>query len=135
MNRPRIGVAMIIRKQDRVLLGKRKNAHGDGTWAFPGGHLEYGESIEACARREVMEECGIEIQNLSFGPFTNDIFEVENKHYITLFVLAEVASGEPTVKEPDKCDAWEWVDWETMPQPLFLPIRNLKKQAFHPFSA
>ena len=54
--RPYIGVAVIVVREGRVLLGKRKNAHGAGTWQFPGGHLEYGESIEDCARRELFEE-------------------------------------------------------------------------------
>lgn len=44
--RPYIGVAVIVVRDGRVLLGKRKNAHGAGTWQFPGGHLEYGESIK-----------------------------------------------------------------------------------------
>jgi len=37
-NRPLVGIAVIVIKNCRVLLGERKNAHGAGTWAFPGGH-------------------------------------------------------------------------------------------------
>ncbi len=44
--RPHVGVAIIVVKGNRVLLGKRKNTHGSGTWQFPGGHLEFNESIE-----------------------------------------------------------------------------------------
>jgi 8-oxo-dGTP diphosphatase len=43
VKRPLIGVAVIVMKDDRVLLGKRKNSHGADTWAFPGGHLEFNE--------------------------------------------------------------------------------------------
>jgi ADP-ribose pyrophosphatase YjhB (NUDIX family) len=57
--RPKVGVAAIIIKDGKVLLGKRKSAHGQGTWNFPGGHLEYGESWQDCAKRETMEEAGI----------------------------------------------------------------------------
>jgi 8-oxo-dGTP diphosphatase len=103
-NRPYIGVAVIVVRDGRVLLGKRKNAHGAGTWQFPGGHLEYGESIEACARRELFEETGLSIVNLRRGPFTNDLFEDEKKHYVTLFVIADQTTGEARVKEPDKCE-------------------------------
>ena len=129
-NRPLIGVAVIVIKDGLVLLGKRKNAHGDGTWAFPGGHLEFNESIEECARREIFEETGITISNLRYGPYTNDIFEKEGKHYVTLFVLADYASGEPEVKEPDKCEEWQWHPWPPMVKPHFLPIANLLKQNF-----
>lgn len=62
--RPKVGIGVIVRKEGKVLLGKRKNSHGAGSWAFPGGHLEYGESWEECARREVKEETGIAIKNM-----------------------------------------------------------------------
>jgi mutator protein MutT len=128
--RPYIGVAVIVVREGRVLLGKRKNAHGAGSWQFPGGHLEYGEAIEACARRELFEETGLSIGNLRLGPYTNDIFEEENKHYVTLFVIADQTSGEARVKEPHKCECWAWFRWSEMPEPHFLPIVNLLKQKF-----
>jgi len=128
--RPYIGVAVIVVKDNRILLGKRKNAHGAGTWAFPGGHLEFGESVEDCARREVFEEAGICIAAPRCGSYTNDIFSEEDKHYVTLFVLADWESGEPQVKEPEKCEHWEWFAWPPSAEPLFLPIRNLIKQRF-----
>jgi 8-oxo-dGTP diphosphatase len=128
--RPYIGVAVIVVRKGRVLLGKRKNTHGAGTWQFPGGHLEYGESIEACARRELMEETGLSIKALRVGPFTNDFFEEEKKHYVTLFVIADRTTGDPVVKEPDKCEGWDWFPWLQLPRPRFLPIVNLLKQNF-----
>lgn len=60
--RPKVGLSVIIRRKSKVLLGKRKNSHGAGTWCFPGGHLEYKESL-----RELKEETGdIEVENLKF---------------------------------------------------------------------
>jgi 8-oxo-dGTP diphosphatase len=128
--RPLIGVAVIVIKDDRVLLGKRKNSHGADTWAFPGGHLEFNESIADCAAREVFEETGLSIKNLRYGPYTNDIFAAENKHYVTLFVIADHDSGVPVVKEPHKCEKWEWSQWPPSQKPHFLPIQNLLKQNF-----
>lgn len=128
--RPYIGVAVIVVRNDRVLLGKRKNSHGAGTWQFPGGHLEYGESIEDCARRELFEETGLSIVNLRMGPFTNDFFENEGKHYVTLFVIADHTTGEARLKEPHKCERWDWFRWWDMPTPHFLPIVNLLRQNF-----
>ena len=130
-SRPFIGVAAIVVKDGMVLLGKRRNAHGEGTWAFPGGHLEHGESIQACIRREVLEECGIEIVNLRKMAFTNDIFAEEAKHYVTLFVRADYSAGQLSVREPHKCEEWIWSPWPPEVWPLFLPIRNLLKQNFH----
>ena len=128
--RPYIGVAVIVVRDGRVLLGKRKNAHGAGTWQFPGGHLEYGESIEACARRELFEETGLSAINLRTGPVTNDVFEDEKKHYVTLFVIADHEKGEARVKEPDKCCGWDWFRWSELPKPYFLPVANLLAQNF-----
>jgi len=131
--RPQVGVGVIVIRDRRILLHRRKNAHGAGTWSCPGGHLEFGESWEECARREVMEEAGIRIRNIRFGTATNDIFEKEDKHYITLFMLADHDSGEPKVMEPDKCAGWEWFEWGQLPTPLFLPFVNLLKTDFRPF--
>ena len=132
--RPYVGVAVIVIKDDKVLLGKRRHAHGAGGWQFPGGHLEFNESIEACAKREVLEETGMVIKHLRLGPYTNDIFEKEGKHYVTLFIIADYGSGTLEVKEPDKCQGGEWFGWGRFPAPLFLPTANLLKQGFDPFS-
>ncbi len=128
--RPFVGVAVIVIKDQKVLLGKRKNSHGSGTWQFPGGHLEFNESIKDCARRELFEETGIKIKNIRFGPYTNDIFQKEKKHYITLFVVADYDSGVLELKEPEKCEKWDWFEWGKLPEPWFLPIKNLLKQNF-----
>lgn len=131
--RPLVGVGAIVKKDGKVLLGKRINTHGEGAWCFPGGHLEYFESIFDCAKREVREEAGIEITNLQTSTFTNDFFEKEKKHYITLYVLSDYSSGKVKVCEPKKCERWEWFSWTELPFPLFIPLQNLLKQSFSPF--
>jgi 8-oxo-dGTP diphosphatase len=133
MERPKVGLGVLIRRDNKVLLGKRKNAHGEGSWCAPGGHLEGGESFEECALREIEEEVGVKVKNLKFASVTNDVFEVEQKHYITVFMVADFESGEVVVKEPDKCEKWEWFEWNKLPEPLFLPNINLIKQGFDPF--
>lgn len=87
--RPKIGVGVCVIKDGAVLLGQRLNAHGEGSWSFPGGHLEFGETWSACAEREVKEETGLTIGNITFANVTNDIFKAENKHYITLQFICE----------------------------------------------
>lgn len=129
---PKVGIGVIIIKDNMVLLGKRKNSHGDGAWSFPGGHLEFNESWEECAIRETMEETGINIGNIHFSTATNDIFENEKKHYITIFMVADYVSGTVEVMEADKCEKWEWYNWNKLPAPLFLPIQNLIKTGYNP---
>ncbi len=127
---PRIGIGVIVRDGDQVLLGLRHGAHGEGTWSFPGGHLEFRENIEDCAAREVLEETGLRVSQLQHGPYTNDFFETDDKHYVTLWVIAKYAGGEPQRCEPEKCLEWRWFRWTELPRPLFLPIKNLLAQGF-----
>ncbi|KGR36014.1 ADP-ribose pyrophosphatase MutT [Vibrio campbellii] len=124
----RVGVATIILRDGAILLGERIGSHGANTWATPSGHLELGESIEDCAKREVLEETGLIVDSIEKFTFTNDIFEKEGKHYVTLFVVASSASGEPQVTEPDKCKQWKWCRLDDLPEPLFLPLINLLKE-------
>ncbi len=131
--RPLVGLGVAVLKDGKVLLGKRKNSHGAGTWCFPGGHLEFGESFEDCARRETLEETGVNIKNVRLGTVTNDIFEKEKKHYITVYMIAEHESGEARVMEPEKSEAWRWFRWDDLPRPLFLCMEGLIAQGFDPF--
>ncbi|MDN3678811.1 NUDIX hydrolase [Vibrio tapetis subsp. quintayensis] len=127
-NKVRVGVATVIVRDGHILLGERMGSHGANTWATPGGHLELGESIEQCARREAFEETGLVVEKVTKIGFTNDIFENEQKHYVTLFVLGECDDGEPKVTEPGKCKQWKWCALDALPSPLFLPLVNLIKE-------
>lgn len=128
---PRVGVGVFVVQQGRLLLGKRRGSHGAGTWGLPGGHLEHGESIEECARREVLEETGLEVTDVRLGPYTSDVFP-EGKHYVTLFAVARPVGGVLTVCEPHKCERWDWFVWEGLPDPLFLPIASVRRTGFDP---
>tara|TARA_Y100000310_G_C20491390_1_gene719400 strand:- start:89 stop:526 length:438 start_codon:yes stop_codon:yes gene_type:complete len=127
---PKVGVGVIVIRDGLVLLGKRKGAHGEGCWSFPGGHLEFNELLSECAKREVKEETDLDIEKIDQLTFTNDIFNKDDKHYATLYVLARSVVGDVKLMEPEKCEEWKWFDWGNLPDPLFIPIQNLLKQGF-----
>lgn len=120
----RVGVGVVVARGRQVLLGLRSGAHGAGTWAFPGGHLEFGESPEACAVREVLEETGLRVTPVRRVGYTSDVFATEGRHYLTVYVEARSTEGSPVVREPGKCRQWAWFDWSSLPTPLFAPVAS-----------
>ena len=101
----KIGVGVLVYdKAGKFLLMKRTGSHGEGTWAPPGGHIDFGEVAADTAKREVKEETGIEINNIEVMGFTEDLFEAEDKHYVTIFLRADRAGGE--LKKTDR----EWTE-------------------------
>lgn len=108
----------MILKDGKVLLGKRKGSHGEGEFAFPGGHLEYMESFADCVKRELAEECGIEVKNIRFQ-FVANVTKYAPKHYAHIGLLADWAGGEAKVLEPEKCESWNWYEVEDLPKPMF----------------
>lgn len=120
-NIAKVGVGVMILKDGKVLMGKRKGKHGAGEYAWPGGHLEHMESIVECAKRETLEETGMEIENVRFLRLLN-MKEYAPKHYIDIGVVADWKSGEPVNLEPEKLESWEWFDLENLPSPLFAAL-------------
>ena len=126
-DQPRVGVGVFVVHDGKVLLLKRLKELGQGTWGLPGGHLEVGESFEDCARREVLEEAGIELEDLRVCGVTNDIFE-DGKHYVTVFLEGYVESADFKIGEPDKYADFGWYEAEDFPEPLFLPLAHFMEQ-------
>lgn len=129
----RVGVGVVLRLPDgRVAVGERLGSHGANRLAFPGGHLEMFESWESCARREVAEETGLELTGpLRHVATTNDPMHRDGKHYITIFMQADVAEHQQELRnlEPHKCAGWTWRSWaELREEPedrLFMPLVHL----------
>ncbi|MEI7512129.1 MAG: NUDIX domain-containing protein [Candidatus Uhrbacteria bacterium] len=122
--RPKVGIGVMILKDGKVLLGKRKSSHGAGEYSFPGGHLEYMESFEECAKRETREECGVEIENVRFL-FLGNLKSYAPKHYVQISFVADWKSGEPQVLEPEKMADWAWYPIDEIPKPHFTMIPNV----------
>lgn len=108
----------MVTRGSQVLLGKRRGSHGAGEYAWPGGHLEYGELLAECAAREVMEETGMQIGPIRFLRVLNTL-RYAPKHYVDIALAADWVSGEPEVREPDKVDSWAWYELTALPSPLF----------------
>ena len=143
---PRVGVGVLAVRHgsppSSVLVSLRKSRHGRGEWALPGGHLELGESLVECARRELEEETGIEVgrEGLEKGRLVateNCVFRVDGSsdaggawggdgggddiiraHYITLFVRFDEPSPgawpAPQDREPEKHSPFEYVGWDEL---------------------
>ena len=129
---PKVGVGVIITHAGSVLLLRRKFVHGAGSWSTPGGHLDFGETPEACAVREAKEETGLDITDVQFRAITNDIFETEDKHYITIWMEGRYTGGEPVVNDASEMSEVGWFAWDDLPQPLFLPLRHLLEGQCYP---
>ena len=114
----RVGVGVCVRRASdgKILVGERHGSHGAGKVAFPGGHLEMGESWDACARREVEEETGLLLPKpTKHIATTNDPMPADAKHYITIFMLAAAPENlEPQNLEPHKCKGWVWMSWQEL---------------------
>lgn len=119
--RPLVGVGVMIKNKDnQVLLGLRKSPHGEGTWSFPGGHLEFGETMTEATIRETKEETGLDVSELELVSLADEMGSLDKgKHYINVGFLAHAISGEPKVTEPEKWERWEWFDLNNLPEPIF----------------
>jgi len=96
---------------------------------MPGGHIDNGETPEQTALRETLEETGLTTTNARFLGFTNDIFFDEpGKHYITLWIVTDWTKGEPQASR--EMSDFIWAPLNNLPQPLFLPLQNLKKSPY-----
>jgi 8-oxo-dGTP diphosphatase len=121
--KPKVGVGVLIVDDDKILLGKRIGALGNGTWALPGGLMEKFETFEDCAKREVKEETGLDIEGLEVISLSNDV--MYGDHTITIGLKANKFVGKPEVKEPSKCEKWEWFDIDDLPEPLFIASKSV----------
>lgn len=135
------GVGVMVLRGNKILLGKRSineetadtELKGEGTWTMPGGKIEYGESFEETAIREVKEETGINLKNVKVICINND--KNEHAHFVTIGLFSEEFEGEVQVLEPDEITEWKWFDLEDLPSPLYFPseriLGNYKEKKFY----
>ena len=101
--RPIAGVGVVVFRNEEVLLVKRKKAPYKGQWSIPGGKQRLGETVTQAARRELMEETGVEVNELTLI----DVIDImvpdkEGKilyHYIVADYRAHWLSGECSARD------------------------------------
>lgn len=141
--RPLVGIGIIAVNPSRypgcVLLSQRLSSHGKGDYQLPGGHLEYGESFEECAERELLEETNLDCSSFKLIHITNTIFSEEEggpKQYVTLF-MKTIIDDDSKLKclEPEKNSDWIWTKWiELKHMKLFASLRQaVNNSNFNPF--
>ena len=59
---PIVAVGVVVKRGRQVLLVQRLNEPSRGRWSLPGGAVELGETVPEAARREVQEECGLQVE-------------------------------------------------------------------------
>ncbi len=128
--RPGVGI-MILNGKGEVLLGKRHDdpgkakslLHGEGTWTLPGGKLDFGERLDECALREVLEETGIKARKLEPISISDDI--VHDAHFVTVGFLCREFEGEARAMEPDEITEWKWFPISNLPDRMFPPAMKI----------
>lgn len=121
------GLGVMILDKNKILLGLRNDdaekadseLHGEGTWTMPGGKLEWGETFEEGAIREVKEETDLDVSEIEVLCVQNDMNEFA--HFVTIGMIATKWSGTPKIMEPDEIVKWEWFDLDNLPQKIFMP--------------
>jgi 8-oxo-dGTP diphosphatase len=117
MSEARVAVLAVMCRGEQVLLARRRNPPDAGFWGFPGGHVEFGESLMAAAVRELREETGLVAEPLELLPLLEERKHNEqgrcHAHFILVPVRFAYAGGDPLAGD----DADE-VMWWTPGTPL-----------------
>lgn len=125
--RPKVGIGVyILNDKNQVLMLFEHRADSGGTWAPPGGHLEFGEEFIDCVKRETREETGLEIKDAELWALNNNVSssKVWPVHYVNLDFLVKSYKGEPKIMEPHKCKKIGWFNLSDLPKPMLLAPKN-----------
>lgn len=122
-----VGVgALIVDGQGRLFLTRRgpKAKNERGLWEFPGGSVEYGETLAHALQREMEEEYGILIRVGELLDVFDHILPAEGQHWVSPTYLCEIVSGQPYIREPEKCSAMGWFSLAEIPLDLTVITRH-----------
>jgi len=134
--RPKTGITVAVIKDGLVLVGWRINGQNDKVLALPGGHIEYQETLEQTARRELIEEADITARNFELACVSSDFWPQFKWHYVNFTMIADYVGGTPVVREPDRFESWSWMSWTdvvSQKDRCGTPLRNSIDLGFDPF--
>jgi mutator protein MutT len=122
-----VGVgAIIVDEAGNVFLAQRgpKAKNERGLWEFPGGSVEFGETLRTALAREIDEEYGIRIEVGDLLTVTDHILPDEKQHWVSPSYICRILEGAPTIREPEKCSAIGWFALDDIPDNLTLVTRH-----------
>lgn len=121
---------VVFGKDGTILMGKRKNSYKSGYYGVPGGRLEQGEPLLICATRELTEETGLIGHDIQYvGTVRDDEKEYDFIHFV---YVCHAYDGEPQLMEPDKCEGWEWISPQELPEKILRGHRAAIELALSP---
>ena len=124
-----VSVQLLLEKEDKILLMKRKNTeYEDGKYCLPGGHVEANEEIRKALIREAKEEIGIDIdmQDIKFYKVMNRKVN-SNQEYLDFIFKANHWTGEITNEENNKCEEIIWANKKNLPENILSFIPEILK--------
>lgn len=114
---PYVGAAyLVLIREGTVLLGRRfQTGFKDGEYGLPSGHLDGNETAREGGAREVREEIGLSIDPEDFAVVHVMHRKAEHDERIDFFMTTARYGGEPTNREPEKCDDLAWFPLDALP--------------------
>ena len=118
-----VGVgAIVVNDAGELFLSQRGEAATNerGAWEFPGGKVDFGETLRDTLIREFQEEYGMTIEIVELLSVDDHILPAEGQHWVSPTYIASSIGEAPRILEPEKCSAIGWFTLDNLPQPLSL---------------
>ena len=116
--------AFILNDNNEILLQQRNKEPEKGYWSIPGGKLEWMETFEEAVKREIKEECDIDIKVLRLLGICDHIVKSENQHWVSPSFLCKIEKGEPKIMEPNKHLDMKWFSLDNLPEKLTITTKD-----------